>query len=104
MYEFVCINLYTLICIFKIYGIFFIQSLFGTIHKKYFFFVTKYPVKNCNKKEKSGHNESKIPSPKKDKEVKERHKIINLDHPDAAETPTDGRSRISIMLGNISKL
>jgi hypothetical protein len=38
-------------------------------------------------KGKGGQNESKFPSQKKDKDVKKRHKIINLLHPDAAETP-----------------
>jgi hypothetical protein len=46
--------------------------------------MTKSPVNNVNKKGKGG---SKLPSPKKDKDVKKRHKIINLVHPDDAETP-----------------
>jgi hypothetical protein len=49
--------------------------------------MTKSPVNNGNKKGKGGRNESKFPSPKKDKEVKKRHKKFNLVHPDAAETP-----------------
>jgi hypothetical protein len=84
----------------------FIQSLFGTIHKKYVFFMIKSPANNCNKKGRGGHNEeSKFPSPKKDEDVKKRHKIINLDHPDACwNTLRIGILRISMMLGNISKL
>jgi hypothetical protein len=51
--------------------------------------VTKSPVNNGinNIKGRGGQNEIKFPSPKKDKGVKKRHKIINLVHPDAAETP-----------------
>jgi hypothetical protein len=51
--------------------------------------MTKSPVNNGinNKKGRGGQNEIKFPSPKKDKDVKKRHKIINLVHPDAAETP-----------------
>ncbi len=49
--------------------------------------MTKSPVNNGNKKGKGGQNESKFPSLKKDKDKKKRHKIINLIHPDAAETP-----------------
>jgi hypothetical protein len=51
--------------------------------------MTKSPVNNGinNKKGRGGHNEIKYPSPKKDKDVKKRHKKINLVHPDAAETP-----------------
>ncbi len=69
--------------------IFFIQYLYGTIHEKYFFTTTRTPVNNGinNKKVRGGQNEIKFPSPKKDKDVKKRHKIINLVHPDAAETP-----------------
>ncbi len=47
--------------------------------------MTKSPVNNGNKKVKGGQNERKYPSP--DKDVKKRHKIINLVQPDAAETP-----------------
>ncbi len=32
--------------------------------------MTKSPVKNCNKKGKGGHNESKFPSPKKDNDAR----------------------------------
>jgi hypothetical protein len=39
------------------------------------------------KKGRGGQNEMKFLSPKKDEDVKKRHKIINLIHPDAAETP-----------------
>jgi hypothetical protein len=49
--------------------------------------MTKSPLNNGNKKGKGGQNERKFPSPKKDKDVKKRHGIINLVHPDAAETP-----------------
>ncbi len=49
--------------------------------------MTKSPVNNGNKKRKGGQNKSKFPSPKKDKDVKKQHKIINLVHPDATETP-----------------
>jgi hypothetical protein len=50
--------------------------------------MTKSPVNNNgNKKEKGGQNKSKFPSPKKDKITKKIHKIINLVHLDAAETP-----------------
>jgi hypothetical protein len=49
--------------------------------------MTKSPVNNGNIKGKGGQNESKFPSPKKDKDMKKRHIIINLIHPDAAETP-----------------
>jgi hypothetical protein len=51
--------------------------------------MTKSPVNNGinNKKGRGGQNEIKLPCPKKDKVVKKRHKIINLIHPDAAETP-----------------
>jgi hypothetical protein len=42
------------------------------------------PVNNGNKKGKGSKNERKFPSPKKDEDVKKRHKIINLVHPDAA--------------------
>ncbi len=49
--------------------------------------MTKSPVNNRNKKGKGGQNESKFPSPKKDKDIKKRHKIINLVHPGAAESP-----------------
>ena len=49
--------------------------------------MTKSPVNNGNKKGRGGHNESKFPSPKKDEDMKKRHKIINLVHPDAAATP-----------------
>jgi hypothetical protein len=51
--------------------------------------MTKSPVNNCinYKKGRGSQNEIKFPSQKKDKDVKKRHKIINLDHPDAAETP-----------------
>jgi hypothetical protein len=49
--------------------------------------MTKSPVSNGKKKGKGVQNESKFPSPKKDKDVKKRHKIINLVHPDASETP-----------------
>jgi hypothetical protein len=54
-----------------------------------FFTMTKSPANNGinNKKGRGGQNEIKFPSPKKDKDVKKRHKIINLVHPDAAETP-----------------
>jgi hypothetical protein len=50
--------------------------------------MTKSPVNNGinNKKRRSGQNEIKFPSPKKDEDVKKRHKIINLVHSDAAET------------------
>jgi hypothetical protein len=49
--------------------------------------MTNSPVNNGNIKGKGGQNESKFPSPKKDEDVKKRHKIINLVHPDAAEKP-----------------
>ena len=51
--------------------------------------MTKSPANNGNdnKKGKGGQHEIKFPSPKKDKDVKKRHKIINLVHPDAAEKP-----------------
>ncbi len=51
--------------------------------------MTKSPVNNCinNKKGRGGQNEIKFPSPKTDEDVKKRHNIINLVHPDAAETP-----------------
>jgi hypothetical protein len=51
--------------------------------------MTKSPVNNGinNKKGRGGQNEIKFPSPKKDEDLKKRHKIINLVHPDAAETP-----------------
>jgi hypothetical protein len=51
--------------------------------------MTKSPVNNGinNKKGRDGQNEIEFPSPKNDKDVKKRHKIINLVHPDAAETP-----------------
>jgi hypothetical protein len=49
--------------------------------------MTKSPVNNGNKKGKGGQNESKFPSQKKDEDVIKRHKIINLVHLDAAETP-----------------
>jgi hypothetical protein len=51
--------------------------------------MTKSPVNNGinNKKGRGGQNEIKFPSPKKDDDVKKRHKIINFVHPDAAETP-----------------
>jgi hypothetical protein len=51
--------------------------------------MTKSPVNNGinNKKGRGRKNEIKFPSKKKDKDVKKRHKIINLVHPDAAETP-----------------
>ncbi len=50
--------------------------------------MTKSPVNNGinNKKGRGGQNEIKFPSPKKDEDVKKRHNIINLVHPDAAET------------------
>ncbi len=50
--------------------------------------MTKSPVNNgiINKKGIGGQNEIKFPSPKKDEDVKKRHKIINLIHPDAAVT------------------
>ncbi len=64
--------------------IFFIQSLFA---QKILFITTKSPVNNGNKKGKGGQNESKFPSPKKNEDVKKRHKTIILVHPDAAETP-----------------
>jgi hypothetical protein len=38
------------------------------------------------KKGRGGKNKIKLPSLKKDKDVKTRHKIISLIHPDAAET------------------
>jgi hypothetical protein len=51
--------------------------------------MTKSPVNNGinNKMVRDGQNEIKFPSPKKDEDVKKRHKIINLVNPDAAETP-----------------
>ncbi len=51
--------------------------------------MTKSPLNNGinNKKGRGGYNEIKFPSPKKVEDVKKRHKIINLVHPDAAETP-----------------
>jgi hypothetical protein len=51
--------------------------------------MTKYPVSNGinNKKGRGGQNEIEFPPPKKAEDVKKRHKIINLVHPDAAETP-----------------
>ncbi len=51
--------------------------------------MTKSPVNNGinSKKGRGGQNEIKFPSPKKDKDLKKRHKTINLVHPDAAETP-----------------
>ncbi len=51
--------------------------------------MTKCPVNNNinNKKRRGGQNEIKFPSPKKEEDVKKRHTIINLVHPDAAETP-----------------
>ena len=44
--------------------------------------MTKSPVNNGinNKKGRSGQNEIEFPSPKKDEDVKKRHKIINLIH------------------------
>ncbi len=49
--------------------------------------MTKSPVNNGNKRGKGGQYESKFPSAKKDKDMKKRHKIINLVHPDAGKTP-----------------
>jgi hypothetical protein len=50
--------------------------------------MTKSPVNNGinNKNGSGGQNEIKVPSPKRDEDVKKRQKIINLVHPDAAET------------------
>jgi hypothetical protein len=67
--------------------------------------MTKSPVNNGidNKKGRGGQHEIKFPSPKKDEDVKKRHKIINLVHPDALKHLTDEHSKISMMLGNISR-
>ncbi len=71
--------------------------------------MTKSPVNNGinNKKGRGGQNEIEFPSTKKNEDVKKRHKIVNLVHPDAAETPYgwafehfyDAREHI-IALGN----
>ena len=67
--------------------------------------MTKSPVNNGinNKKGRGGQNEIKFPSKKKDDDVKKRHKIINLVHPILLKHLTDGHSKISMMLGNISR-
>jgi hypothetical protein len=57
------------------------------LNENYFFILTESPVNNGNKQGKWGQYESKFLSPKKDEDMKKRHKIINLVHPDAAETP-----------------
>jgi hypothetical protein len=77
--------------------------------KNIFFTMTKSPVNNGinNKKGRGGQNEIEFPSTKKNEDVKKRHKIVNLVHPDAAETPYgwafehfyDAREHI-IALGN----
>jgi hypothetical protein len=49
--------------------------------------MAKSPVNNGNKQGKGGQNRRKFSPKKKDKDGTKRHKIINLVHPDAAETP-----------------